>query len=365
MKNIYYCCFAALLGLVACTSKPSYEVKLKITGASGKAYLNQKQNGKWVRLDSVNLVNGEGSMKGVVAIPEVYYIEVEESNDNLPLFIENSAISIVGLADSLSKAKVSGSKTNDEYQALKAKIEAIDEEGNKYYKQGQEAENNGDKAKADSLKNLAEKLWTEEGSLQKSYIKNNPASFISPFVLSQIYHEMEADTLDAYLKGFDKKLESAKIVKTLSERVVKLKTVAVGQIAPDFTMAAADGTPVKLSDVYSKNEYTLVDFWASWCGPCRRENPNVVATYNEYKTKGFNVLGVSLDTKKENWLKAIEDDKLTWAHVSDLKGWQNEAAGLYAVSSIPSNLLIDKTGKIIARNLREEKLKETISGLLK
>ena len=110
---------------------------------------------------------------------------------------------------------------------------------------------------------------------------------------------------------------------------------------------------------------TLVDFWASWCGPCRRENPNVVKTFAEYNGKGFTVLGVSCDSDKAKWLKAVKDDKLTWNHVSDLKGWGNEAAKLYGVNSIPSNLLVDKTGKIIAKNLREEKLRETIAGLLK
>jgi peroxiredoxin len=151
----------------------------------------------------------------------------------------------------------------------------------------------------------------------------------------------------------------------LKDRVAKLKLVAIGQIAPDFTMTDTAGNPIKLSDIYSKNKYTLIDFWASWCGPCRRENPNVVAVFNDYKAKGFGVFGVSLDSDKAKWEKAIADDKLTWTHVSDLKKWKNEAAALYSVNSIPANLLVDKTGKIIGRNLREEKLREKIVELLK
>ncbi|MCB9338610.1 MAG: TlpA family protein disulfide reductase [Lewinellaceae bacterium] len=128
----------------------------------------------------------------------------------------------------------------------------------------------------------------------------------------------------------------------------------IGGEAPDFTMNNVDDQPVKLSDFRGK--VMLVDFWASWCGPCRRENPNVLKAYSKYHDKGFDVLGVSLDKTKESWLGAIEKDGLVWNHVSDLKGWQNEAAQLYGVSSIPHTVLVDREGKIIARNLRGEAL---------
>ena len=363
MRNLLF--VALLFGIFACTQKPSYQVNVKIDGASGKAYLAQRVKGDWVKLDSADLNNGECQFKGVVKNPEVFYLNVGAGKERLMFFAENSVISINGKADSLSLAKVSGSAVHSEFQALQDKIDQMDEQGMTAYKQSKEAEKLGEKAKADSLMKIAEDIFAKIDVEQKDYIKANPASFVSPYLLGRVYYEMEADVLDGILKGFDAKLDSVPTVVMLKERVAKLNSVAVGQIAPDFTMTDADGNPVRLSDIYSKNEYTLVDFWASWCGPCRRENPNVVAVYNGNKAKGFGVFGVSLDTDKEKWMKAIADDQLTWPHVSDLKGWKNEAAALYAVSSIPANILLDKTGKIVGRNLREEKLGETISGLLK
>jgi len=363
MKN--FLLIALLFGIAACSTKPSYQVKLKIATAEGKAYLSKRINGDWVKVDSVTLIKGEGVFQGVVKNPEIYYLVLGSKKEKLPFFIENSMISVSGSVDSLMNAKVTGSKVQDELQALQVKLDVIDKQGNALYELSKAASKNGNKVKADSLMTLSDKAFLEEENLQKEYIKTNPASYVSPYLLGQVYYEMEADVLNGFLSGLDSKLDSVPTILTLKERVNKLKLVAVGQTAPDFTLNDTNGNAVKLSDVYSKNEYTLIDFWASWCGPCRRENPNVVSVFNSYKAKGFGVFGVSLDSDKAKWEKAIADDNLTWPHVSDLKGWKNEAAALYSVNSIPSNFLVDKTGKIIGRNLREEKLRETISGLLK
>lgn len=363
MRNFWL--IVLMLGFFACTQTPVYKINVSITSAEGKAYLSNRVNGEWVKLDSVVLHKGEGKFKGTVKNPDICYLSVSNSTQKLPFFIENSAIIITGSLDSLSVAKVTGSATQDEYQKLQDQLNELDEKATALFNQSKEMGKAGDKVKADSLMAQSDAIFTTIDDKTKEYIKANPASWISPYLLSRVYYDMESDVLDGFLTALDSKLDSVPAVITLKERVAKLKTVAVGQTAPDFTMTDVNGNPVKLSDIYSKNEYTLIDFWASWCGPCRRENPNVVATFNSYKDKGFGVFGVSLDNDKAKWEKAIADDQLTWPHVSDLKKWKNEAAALYSVNSIPSNLLVDKTGKIIARNIREEKLPETMAGLLK
>jgi peroxiredoxin len=141
--------------------------------------------------------------------------------------------------------------------------------------------------------------------------------------------------------------------------VDKLKTTAIGQPAPEIALPNPDGQVVTLSSM--KGKYVLVDFWAKWCGPCRQENPNVVRAYNKYKDKGFTVFGVSLDRSKEDWLKAIQDDGLTWTHVSDLKFWQSEAAKTYGITGIPFSLLLDPNGVIIDKNLRGAALDEKLA----
>ena len=354
-----------LVGLIAsCSNQSQYKLSLNIEGAPEKAYLETKEKGKYLPVDSISLTEGEGLFNGHLDIPEVFYIGFGPKSKKIMLFLENSKINVSAQIDSLDKAVIEGSMIHDQYKAFQEEIDKMEEEGMTIYNHYKELLKEGQKEKADSLVKEVDAFFNSIDDKQKEFIKNNPTSVISPFLLSRIYYSMEADELENYLKDFAPILMADKNVRTLADRVVKLKSVAIGMTAPDFEMTDKDSTMIKFSDIYKTNKYTLIDFWASWCGPCRRENPNVVAVFTSYKSKGFGVFGVSLDNSKDKWLEAVEKDQLTWQHVSDLKGWGNAAAAIYAVNSIPSNLLVDSNGKIVARNLREEKLKEKIAELL-
>jgi peroxiredoxin len=208
-----------------------------------------------------------------------------------------------------------------------------------------------------------EQNYNEETAFIKAFIRNHPGSYITPVLLYGINYEYDANEMESVINGLDTNLAKVQIIKTLKERVIVMKTVAIGKKAPDFTLNDVDGKPVPLSSKIG-SKLLLIDFWASWCGPCRAENPNVVKVYKEFNKKGFNVFGVSLDRTKDDWVKAIADDKLTWTHVSDLQYWNSAAAKLYAVSSIPANFLLDEKGIIIARDLRGEALYNKVKEVL-
>lgn len=193
------------------------------------------------------------------------------------------------------------------------------------------------------------------------------------FAVQMLNPQVEMDYLNVFVQSMNSRFPKASMAKEFTDKFNKMmagmqqpsadNAPAIGQPAPEISLPTPDGKMINLSSL--KGKYVLVDFWASWCGPCRKENPNVVSAFNKYKGKNFTVLGVSLDSDKDKWMNAIEKDGLTWPHISDLKGWESIAARTYNVNSIPANFLIDPQGNIIARDLREEALDAELSKVLK
>lgn len=358
--------FLAIAAVVAaCSSGPHYEINGNIEGADSVLFLLQKRDaGTMVTIDSAMAYKGSFKMKGgPVGKPEMVLLAVKDSRMRTQFYLENAEITITGKLDSLYGATITGSKTHDEYSGLVNSINALNDKYTEVYNQYQIAAQEGDTALAAQLEKQIEAGQLEMTQMQKDFVKNNPASFAAPQILAGLTYEMSGTEIESLINAMDTAVASTSLVMELKERALKMKTVEQGQKAPDFTLNDPEGNPISL---YSKvgTKLLLVDFWAAWCGPCRQENPNVVRVYQEFNKKGFDVFGVSLDRTKEDWVKAIADDKLTWTHVSDLQYWNSAAAKLYAVNAIPANFLLDENGVIVGRNLREQALYDKVKELL-
>ncbi len=345
-------------------SANGFEINASVTGLDTvQVDLIRRVNGKYQTVDSVKAKNGKFTFKGTIDFPEICYIQLGDRRHIAQLFLENSKIELIANYDSLNNAKVSGSATHDEYEQYGKEVSHFDSKSKDVYAQFIEAKNNNDEQAMKQAEKMYDELMEERSKFIENYIVSHNKSKIAPFILSSIYYSMETSKLDSMLNLFDPSLDSSSYTKMLKEKLAVLLKVKVGKQAPDFELNDTTGKPISLSSF--KGKYLLIDFWASWCGPCRAENPNNVAIYKDFKDKGFEILGVSFDTKHENWVKAIKDDGLTWPQVSDLKGWDSAAGKLYAVSGIPHTVLLDKDGVIIAKNLRGEKLREKIAEVLK
>jgi peroxiredoxin len=364
MKKVIYLVIVCLI-ILSCTSKPHYVVTGKIAGSDSITfYLQKREGGKIVSIDSAISRKGTFTMKnGAVEYPQLIQLVAGDTRKRTSFYLDNSEITIAGNLDSLYKAKVTGSKTQDEYDALIKSNKPLSDIYSKSIIKYQAASMAGDVANISVLERQADSIQKEMINLQKNFVKNNPSSYVTPSILLSLSYEMEADELESMVNGLDSSIAALPEMKSMKERVALMKSVAVGQRAPDFTLNDVNGNPVALSSKIGAR-LLLIDFWAAWCNPCRQENPNVVKVYNEFHKKGLDIFGVSLDNTREDWVKAIADDKLTWTQVSDLQRGNSAAAKLYSVNSIPANFLLDETGKIIGRNLRGESLYNKVNEIL-
>ena len=364
MKNLFL--FLALsVAFWSCTNRSGNEfiIKGNIEGKfAGNVYLQKNLDGKFQVLDTAVVENGKFKFTGKIDSPDIYYIGIDESR-YVSFFNEPAEIKITFHIDSLAKPTIKGSESDKEYRKYMQTMDEYRSAQIGIYTQYNEAHRSADSAKIKSLEAEMEELENKHIENIKAFVSNNPGSFVSPYVAMRHSYEMDLAQLKEISGKLDNKVKKSSFAVMLDERIKTLESVDIGKQAPDFTMNNPDGVPVTLSSLRGK--IVLVDFWASWCGPCRRENPNVVNAYKKYSPLGFDIIGVSLDRDMESWKKAIQDDKLTWTHVSDLQYWNNAASKQYGIMSIPSNVLLDKNGVIIARNLTGEDLHKKLEELLK
>ncbi len=349
------------------TGKEEFIITGKTPGiTTGKIYLSEFViNGK---RDSAIIQDGSFSFTGKVIEPTPYILSLESNFVNKPLllfFAENGSMRINVKTDDIRKSKVTGSRSQKEYTAYLARIQPFTDNINKLADRRKNVAKE-DKATLDSIAAAWDALAAKKKDAEKEFIIAHPKSVVSAWVMTRSFiFNPEPETLGSLYNGLSPAVQATSYARAVKERLEIEKRFAVGQPALEFSQPDTLGKMVSLRDFRGK--YVLLDFWASWCVPCRIENPNVVKAFQTYKDKGFTVLGVSLDRpgKQQAWLEAIHKDNLTWTHVSDLKFWDNEVARMYGINSVPSNFLIDPAGKIVAKNLAGEGLLEKLNEMLK
>jgi len=336
-----------------------FEIKGNISGlADGKVQIvTMGEDHTVLATDSAK--NGVFALKGSVTEPSLYYIVLSNEQPQY-LYLENKPITITGVKADIKNIKIEGSQSHTDFVEFNKTFNPLIAELNGFAALIQKEEN--EKKKDELFKkydSVAKRVDAEVGN----FISAKKSSYVSAFLLS-VSAQVLADpvVMEQRFNILGEEVRNSEIGKGLASSIAYFKVGAVGTEALDFTQNDLQGKPVKLSSF--KGKYVLLDFWASWCKPCRQENPNVVKVYNKFKAKNFTVLGVSLDQSKDAWEKAIQTDKLAWNHVSDLQQWNNAVAQMYHIQSIPGNFLIDPNGKIVARDLRGEDLEKKLCELI-
>lgn len=326
-------------------------------------------------IDSAKVTKGAYTFKVDADLPALITLltvdpngEIRPTKKDVARVYLQAGVNTVSSKDSFSNVAVKESKAHAEYVKLTNSTLPIQSEMQKLVANYRDLVAKKDTAAIEKLMKDYDVLEEKMNLVYGDYVKANPKSPIALYALNQYAgSDLDAEKVEPLFSALPAATRASKAGEKFGKRVAIAKATSVGAMAPLFSQADTSGKQVSLASFRGK--YVLVDFWASWCGPCRAENPNVVEAFNKYKDKNFTVLGVSLDDAERDghkkWLAAIEKDKLTWTHVSDLKFWENEVAQQYGIRAIPQNFLLDPTGKIIAKNIRGEELQTKLAELIK
>ncbi len=375
MRNTLFILVTLVL-FASCNSKPEgYTINGTLTGeiADGvEIYLKKSGvNNQLIEVDTAKTENGMFVFSGVKDMPEMHYILIDKYVGYAVAVLENGEIDIAAHKDSLGVAKITGTVQNDFLNDYREKSKAVSRQAVNIQEDMKNASMMGDTVLINSLKEELNELRDEYKTFEIDYIKSNPNALISALLIDKAMNTRTStteelqelyNTLAPEIKETDAAKKVIKSLDALKEREAKAKDTSIGAVAPNFSAPTPTGETLALNEV--KGKATLIDFWAAWCRPCRAENPNVLKVYNKYHDKGLNIIGVSLDKTAEAWKKAIEDDGLTWNHVSNIAYFNDAIAKMYNVDAIPAAFLLDGNGVIVAKNLRGPALEAKVAELL-
>ena len=359
-RNILFL-LALALGLTACSEKNNFKVNVSLANGNERTvYLQKFVDNAPVTIDSAVIANETAVLTASTDNPQVLYaLKVKGMRGSMPFFADNKEVAIVGDINNPKDVEIMASETQKELDAYNKQLNEYDVQIRDLYAVMQQAFSDNDSIKMDSLNKVGTALMEQQDNFRDDYIKAHPDSFVTHYILEQVKQDYPLDQLKEMMAGFTtKSIYSEK----LNDYIAKQERLEVGQPFIDFTLQTIDGENVTISERIAQNKVTMIDFWASWCGPCRKENPVVKAAYEQFHELGFDVVGISVDQDEAAWLKAVEEDQLPWTQVRDS---ENNASELYMIYYIPSNFLFDQNGIMIAKGLRGEELINKLAEILK
>jgi peroxiredoxin len=361
MKKHLILLLALAIGLTACDKKETFKVNLSLkNGNDETVYLQKFVDNAPVIIDSAIIANEMAVLTAETDNPQILYaLKVKGKRGSMPFFADNKDVTIVGDINNPRDVEIMASETQAELDIYNDQLNQFEMQIRELYAVMNEAFANNDSIKMDSLNKVGTALMEQQDNYRDDYIKAHPESFVTHYILDQVKQDYPLDQLKEMVAAFT--TESI-YSHDLDNYIAKQERLDVGQPFIDFTLMTKDGSELVLSEIIAQNKLTLVDFWASWCGPCRHENPVVKAAYEQYHALGFDVVGVSVDQDEAKWLEAVEEDQLPWTQVRDTEG---KASETYMIYYIPSNFLFDQNGTMVAKGLRGDDLTAKLSELLK